>query len=189
VKWGEEYISIPKGTDLSSVDLDKAIALINEKKVADAPVGLYDEKPITKGKGRFGPYIKWDGMFINVPRRFDFELLTQAELNELIDAKVKKEENRYIHRWADEKISVENARWGPIIKFGKKMVRMPRKADDTKYTAEDLKDVTVDQVKTWIEAEIPGAFSKAKKPAAKKAARKAPAKKAAAKKAAPKKKG
>ncbi len=189
VKWGEEYISIPKGTDLSSVDLDKAIALINEKKVADAPVGLYDEKPITKGKGRFGPYIKWDGMFINVPRRFDFELLTQAEMNELIDAKVKKEENRYIHRWADEKISVENARWGPIIKFGKKMVRMPRKADDTKYTAEDLKDVTVDQVKTWIEAEIPGAFSKAKKPAAKKAARKAPAKKAAAKKAAPKKKG
>ena len=189
VKWGEEYISIPKGTDLSSVDLDKAISLINEKKVADAPVGLYDEKPITKGKGRFGPYIKWDGMFINVPRRFDFELLTQAEMNELIDAKVKKEENRYIHRWADEKISVENARWGPIIKFGKKMVRMPRKADDTKYTAEDLKDVTVDQVKTWIEAEIPGAFSKAKKPAAKKAARKAPAKKAAAKIAAPKKKG
>ena len=33
-------------------------------------------KPVTKGKGRFGPYIKWNDMFINVPRRYNFDNLT-----------------------------------------------------------------------------------------------------------------
>ncbi|HTD94031.1 MAG TPA: topoisomerase C-terminal repeat-containing protein, partial [Chitinophagaceae bacterium] len=179
-----EYISIPKGTDLSSVDLAKAIQLIEEKKQADAPVATYDDKPVTKGKGRFGPFIKWDGMFINVPRRYDFDALSKSDINELIDAKVKKEANRFIQRWADEKIAVENGRWGPFIRFGKKMLKIPRKADDTKYTAEEAGTFTLDDVKRMIELEVPGAFSKkAKKPAAKKSATKKPAaKKAAAKK-------
>ena len=177
VKWGEEFISIPKGTDLSTVDLDRAIQLIEEKKVAEAPVGTYDGKPITKGKGRFGPYIKWDGMFINVPRRYNFDHLSKADMDELIDAKVKKEANRFIQRWPDEKIAVENGRWGPFIRFGKKMVKMGRKADESKYSVEEAAALTLDDIKKMIEVEIPGAFSKKEKKA------KAPAKK----KAAPKK--
>jgi len=179
VKWGEEFISIPRGTDLATVDIDKAIALIEEKKKADAPIAHYEDKPVTKGKGRFGPFIKWDGMFINVPKRYDFDHLTKADIDELIDAKVKKEANRFIQRWADEKIAVENGRWGPFIRFGKKMLKMPRKADDSKYTAEEAAKFTLDEVKQMIEAEVPGAFAKKEK--------KAPAKKTAAKKAAPKK--
>ncbi len=185
VKWGEEFISLPKGTDLGTINLERAIETIKAKQIADAPVGTFDSKPITKGTGRFGPYIKWDGMFINVPRRYNFAGLTQPEMNELIEAKIKKEENRYIQRWADEKIAVENARWGPIIKYGKKIIRLPRKADDTKYTAEDAAAFTLEDVKKFIEVEIPGAFTKKAK---KVTARKAPAKKAATKKAAPKKK-
>ena len=181
VKWGDEFISIAKGTDIATVDLDKAIDLIKEKKVADAPVAVYEDKPVTKGKGRFGPYIKWDGMFINVPRRYNFDALSKTDINELIDAKVKKEANRYIQRWADDKISVENGRWGPFIRFGKKMLKIPKKANDTKYTAEEAATFGLEDVKGMIELEIPGAFAKKeKKPAAKK--------KAATKKAAPEKK-
>jgi DNA topoisomerase-1 len=65
---------------------------------------------------------------------------------------------------------------------------MPKKADDTKYTAEDAAAFTLEQVKGFIEAEIPGAFTKktkARKSATKKAA---PKKAAVKKKAAPKKK-
>ncbi len=163
VKWGEEFISLPKGTDLGTVDFATAVEHIKKKQIADAPVGTYDDKPITKGTGRFGPYIKWDGMFINVPRRYNFANLSQDEMNELIAAKVKKEANRYIHRWPDEKIAVENARWGPIVKYGKKIIRLPRKADETKYTAEDAAAFTIDDVKKFIELEIPGAFTKKEK--------------------------
>ncbi len=187
VKWGDDFISLPRGTDLGTVDLETAIKHIKQKQIADTPVGSYDQKPIIKGTGRFGPYIKWDGIFINVPRRYDFANLSQEDMNELVEAKVKKEANRYIHRWQEENISVENDRWAPIIKFGKKKIRLPKKADDTRYTAEEAAAFTLEDVKKIIEAEIPGAFTKkAKKTATKK---KAPAKKTATKKkAAPKKK-
>lgn len=199
VKWGEDFISLPRGTDLGTVNLEKAIQTIKAKQIADAPVGTYDNKPIIKGTGRFGPYIKWDGMFINVPRRYNFANLSQPEMNELIDAKIKKEANRYIQRWPDDKISLENARWGPIIKYGKKIIRLPKKADDTKYTAEDAASFSLDDVKKFIEVEMPGAFTKKTKKAPVKPARqtggkekspatKAAAKKTATKKAAPKKK-
>ena len=168
VKWGDDFVSIPRGTDLKTVDAEKAISYIKAKKEADAPVGEYDNKPITKGTGRFGPFIKWDGLFINVPRRYDFQNLTQAEMNELIEAKVAKESNRYIQRWDDEKISVENARWGPVIKFGKKTISLPRKADGTRPTAEEAATLTLEEVKKIIEGEFPDAFVKKTRPSTKK---------------------
>jgi len=175
VKWGDEFVSIPRGTDLATVDTEKAIEFIKAKQAADAPVGEYNGKPITKGTGRFGPFIKWDGLYINVPRRYDLQSLTQAEMNELIEAKVSKEANRYIQRFEDEKISVENARWGPVIKFGKKIISLPKKADGTRQTADEAATLTLEQIKKLIEAEVPGAFTKK--------AKKAPAKRTAKKKA------
>ncbi|HTH52135.1 MAG TPA: topoisomerase C-terminal repeat-containing protein, partial [Pyrinomonadaceae bacterium] len=86
--------------------------------------------------------------------------------NELIEAKRDKEANRYIQRWEDEKISIENARWGPVIKFGKKIINL-RRADGQRTTAEEAATLTLEQVKEMIEAQIPGAFAK-KKTAAKK---------------------
>ena len=198
VKFGEQFISIPKGEDPLDVDMERAIELIEEKKRLDAPIAMYEGKPVTKGKGRFGPYLKWNNMFIAVPKRYNFEALAKSEIDELIAAKIKKEENRYIQHWPEEKISVENARWGPIIKWGKKIIRLPKKADDTKYKAEDLSTVTLEEVKKWIELAVPNAFAKKEKkartpkvaPAAsvKVAAKKSPAKKAAGKKTTARKK-
>ena len=179
VKWGEDFISIPKGEDPLEIDMERAVELINQKKEADAPIAMYDGKPVTRGKGRFGPYIKWNDMFINVPRRYDFDALSQKDVNELVEAKIKKEANRYIQTWPEEKIFIENARWGPVLKFGKKILRLPKKADDTKYTAEELSSVSLDDVKKMIETQLPDAFVKkaAKKTATKKAAPRQSAKK------------
>ena len=183
IKWGEQFISIPKGEDLHEMELARAIELLNDKQKADAPVGYYEEKPVTKGKGRFGPFIKWNDMFINIPRAYNFDALSQQDINELIEKKLDKEANRYIQNWPDEKISIENGRWGPFIKFGKKMLKLGRKADGTKYAAEDLVTVDLEEIKKMIVEQVPDAFTKKTKAPAKKAA----AKKAAAKKAAPKK--
>jgi len=179
VKWGEDFISLPRGEEPLEVDMERAVELINQKKEADAPIAMFEEKPVTRGKGRFGPYIKWNGMFINVPRRYDFDALSQKEIKELIEAKVKKEANRYIQQWPDEKIAIENGRWGPFIRFGKKMLKLGRKADDTKYTAEELSSISLDDAKKIIEGQIPDAFTKkaAKKTATKKASPKKPARK------------
>ena len=184
VKWGETYISIPKGEDPLSVDQKRAEEIIAEKKLADAPIANFKGEPITKGTGRFGPFIKYQSIFINVPKRYDFENLSQSDINELVEAKLEKEANRYIQQWEKEKISLENGRWGPFIKFGKAMFKIPKKKDETKYESDELKEVSLDEVKKWITAQDPKAFAEKKKPAAKKPA----AKKATTAKKAPVKK-
>jgi DNA topoisomerase-1 len=184
VKWGEQFISIPKGEDPLEVDMDRAVELISAKQQADAPIAMYDEKPVTKGKGRFGPFIKWNDMFINVPRKYDFDNLSQDDINELIEKKIEKESNRFIQQWPEEKIAIENGRWGPFIRFGKKMLKLPRKADDTKYTADELVHIDLEAVKKMIETVEPNAFAKKTKATPKKTA----TKKSATKKASPTKK-
>ena len=47
--------------------------------------------PVTKGVGRFGPYIKWSGLFINVNKKYDFDNLTENDITTLIEEKIQKE--------------------------------------------------------------------------------------------------
>ena len=185
IKYGEQFISLPKGAEPLDVDLDTAIQLIGDKEIADAPIGQYENLPVTKGKGRFGPFIKWNDLFINIPRAYNFDALKQKDIEELIEKKVAKEANRYIQNWTSEKISIENGRWGPFIRFGKKMLKLGRKEDGEKYSAEELINLPIEEVKKMIEQQVPGAFSKkaaTKKTATKKVAAKKTAKKAVAKK-------
>ena len=159
VKHGEKFISIPRGEEPLAITMDRAIELIEEKKKADAPFGTYQGLPITKGKGRFGPFVKWNNLYVNVPRKYNFDELTVDEAHVLIAAKVEKEANRYIHKWDDLGISVENGRWGPFIRFKKKNIKIP-KINDKRVTSEEAKEFTLDQVKEMIEAELPGSFKK-----------------------------
>jgi DNA topoisomerase-1 len=126
-----------------------------------------------------------------VPRRYNFDNLTQQDVNELIAAKLEKEANRYIQQWPELKLSIENGRWGPYIRFGKKMLKLG-KPGKSKYTPEEAAAISLDEVKAMVEAQVPGAFEEkiskaAPKKAASKAASKSAASKAGAKKAAPKK--
>lgn len=170
VKYGEIFASIPKGENMDEIDLERAIQIVQEKEKADAPIGAYKQMPVTKGKGRFGPFIKWNNLYINVSKAYDFDNLTQANIEELIEKKIEKEENRYIQNWETEKISIENGRWGPFIKHGKNMIKLGKKKDGTKHSPEELKTIGLEEVKEMIVAEYPNAFTK--KIAAKKAATK-----------------
>ncbi|MES2133492.1 MAG: topoisomerase C-terminal repeat-containing protein, partial [Bacteroidota bacterium] len=194
IKLDEAFISIPRTIDPLTIDMEQAVEIIKEKELADAPVAHYQGKGVTKGKGRFGPFIKYDGLFINVPKAYDFDNLSQSDINELIEKKLEKEANRYIQNWPEEKISVENARWGPQIKFGKLMLKLIKNGGG-KFTPDELSALTLDEVKAMIVAQVPKAFDKkgAKKAAPKKAkvvkiaGEKPTVKKAASKKTAPKK--
>ncbi len=169
IKLGEQFISIPRGEDLAEIDMERALALINDKQKADAPVAFYQDKPVTKGKGRFGPFIKWNDLYINVPRAYNFDNLSQKDVEDLIEKKIDKEANRFVKQWPAEKISIENGRWGPFIRFNKKMLKLGRKGDNGKYSDEELAAISIDEVKKMIIAQEPDAFTKKLKAAAKKA--------------------
>ncbi len=161
VKFGDTFVSLPKGTDPLSVELDDAIVLIKEKQKADAPIYMYNELPVQKGKGRFGPFIKWNNMFINVNKKYDWDDLSDDDIVELIETKIQKEIDKVIHNWEDEGIRVEKARWGRhnVIK-GKVKVELPKTVD--------VSGMTLDEAKALIEAKAPKKKVTKKKAASKK---------------------
>ncbi|MEW2921316.1 type I DNA topoisomerase [Muricauda sp. ANG21] len=140
VRFGKKFISLGQGESAFDVDLDRAIELIKEKEKADAPIASYEGKEVTKGKGRFGPFIKWDGMFINVNKKYDFDNLSQSDIEQLIEDKKKKEAEKVVQEWPDEKIRIEKARWGRhnIIK-GRVKVELSKDVDATKVSLEEAK--------------------------------------------------
>ena len=100
---------------------------------------MYKDLEVTKGKGRFGPFIKWNNMFINVNKKYDWDNLSEEDIVTLIEEKIQKEIDKVIHNWEDEGIRVEKARWGRsnVIK-GKIKIELPKTVDATKLTLEKV---------------------------------------------------
>ena len=140
IKYNTMYVSLDKGEDPMQVTLDRAIILIDKKIQADAPVHHYEELPVQKGVGRFGPYLKWNGLFINVSKKYDFDTLSIPEMEFLIEEKKQKEIDKVIHNWEDEGIRVEKARWGRhnILK-GKQKIELDKTIDAKALTLEEVK--------------------------------------------------
>lgn len=148
IKFGSMYVSLDRGENPMEVDLERAIELIVAKQKADAPIGEYEGMPIQKGVGRFGPFIKWNSIFINVNKKYDFDNLSQQDLETLIEDKKQKERDKLIHNWEESGIRVEKARWGRfnIIK-GKLKIELPKTTNAT--------ELTLDEVEKIIEAKTP----------------------------------
>ncbi len=138
VKFNEKtFVSLEEGDDPMTLTFERAGELIQMKEKADAPIYLYDEQPVTKGVGRFGPFIKWAGMFISVNKKYDFDNLSNDDIEQLIKDKIQKEKDKLIVNWEDEGIRIEKARWGRhnVIK-GKTKVELAKTIDPLSITLE-----------------------------------------------------
>ena len=166
IKFGTAFISLPKGENPTDVSLERAQELIDEKTLADAPIAVYKGEGVQKGVGRFGPFIKWNGVFVNVSRKYNFDHLSQSDIEELIEDKLQKNIDKVLHDWKEEGIIVEKARWGrSVILKGKLKIELGKEIDAANLSLAQVQDII----------------------AKKTPAKKTPTKKAVAKKAAPKK--
>ena len=142
VKFGSTFVSLPKGKNPMEVNRELAIELIEEKRKADAPIYSFNNLPVTKGKGRFGPFIKWSGMFINVNKKYDFDNLSDQDIVTLIEDKIQKEKDKIIHNWEEEGIRVEKARWGRSnIIQGKLKIELSKEVDPTKLSLTEVQEL------------------------------------------------
>lgn len=140
IKYGSEFISLPKGMNPIDATLEDAKNLIETKNKADAPIGMYEGIPVQKGVGRFGPFIKWNGIFINVSKKYNFDNLSQDDLNQLIEEKQQKDIDKVIAYWPEEGIKIEKARWGKsVMTKGKLKIEFNKEIDASKITLEQAK--------------------------------------------------
>ena len=97
-----DYRSIPKGDDLFTIDLKRALELLAQEKKgrgrkAITPIkdlGTHDKKSLAVYDGRYGPYIKWGKENYSLPKDTKVENFLLKDAIDLIRSKVKQNKKR-----------------------------------------------------------------------------------------------
>ncbi|MDL2308678.1 type I DNA topoisomerase [Bacteroidales bacterium OttesenSCG-928-C03] len=129
VKYGDKFVSIPKGEDPMDVTFERAVELIQQKEKLDKEreprvLGNYNDKEIAVAVGRYGPYIKYDGNNITLDKGTDISQMTlESAIDYLINAKNKNVLAAYSE---DENLKVMNGRYGAYLTNGTDNFRLPK---------------------------------------------------------------
>ena len=103
------FASLQKGQSVFTITLKEALDLF--KTALPYTLGEHEGKPILIGEGKYGPYVRYAGAFISIPRGIDPLTITMEQALELIADKQQSSEP--IHQWGD--IQVLNGRYGAYI--------------------------------------------------------------------------
>lgn len=133
----KKFAGLLKTQHIESITLEEALELFKLPR----DLGLYEDKKVVVGVGRFGPYVRHDGKFVSIKKDDGDDPMT-IELDraiELIEAKRKADAEKFIAKFDEEEpvIEVLKGRWGPYIKIGKKNVKIPKDVDPITLTRED----------------------------------------------------
>ncbi|PZA00816.1 DNA topoisomerase I [Gammaproteobacteria bacterium 2W06] len=87
VRFGDQFASLKKDDDPYTIDRERALELVEEKKenIARRTIQSFDDGALTVMKGRFGPYITDGRKRARVPKDREAESLTRDECQALID--------------------------------------------------------------------------------------------------------
>jgi len=147
-------VSLDKRVDPFAVTPEQAHEAIEHKLVEIAPVAEHDGIPITKGKGRFGPYLKWGDTFVAITKKsgIDFDAIDPKKAVELVKEKIVKDAEKLLHSWLDGKVTLIKGRWGATLRIkGKRgFIALPKQEDGSKYTAESLSLLDDAQIKKLL---------------------------------------
>ena len=179
--------SLPKGWTTDSIDLDKALMLLNlPREIGPHPE---DGVVVEAGIGRFGPFVKHGTTYANlkeVDEVFDIGMNRAVEVLALKKAgRGGREAAKPLKELGDHPdggaMAVMSGRYGPYIKWEKVNATLPKDVDPETVTVEQAIELVNEKAaKSGKKRKAPAKKAAAKKPAAKKAtAKKAPAKKAA----------
>lgn len=129
-----QFASLRQGQFIESITLEDALELFKLPR----EIGDHDGKPMQVGLGRFGPYVKYDGKYVSIPKTDDPYTIDSARAIELIKAKEEADKNKFIKVFDENPdIQVLNGRFGPYIKAGKKNVKIPKDKDPASLTLEE----------------------------------------------------
>lgn len=148
-----QFATLMKGQSIETITLEEALKLFDLPRT----IGEYEGAPMVAAVGRFGPFIRFQGKFISIPKTLNPLTITVEEAIELIEAKRQKDEQRFIKKFDEEPdLEILNGRYGPYIAYKGANYRIPK-------TVTAPEKLTYDECKKII-AEA------AEKPAAKKRA-------------------
>ena len=100
-------------------------------------LGDYDGHTVTVGVGRCGPYVRYDKLFVSIPKGTDPMEISLDEAVELIKNKIEAQEKKFIKVFdADPDMQVLNGRYGPYISYQKKNYKIPENVEPADLSLE-----------------------------------------------------
>lgn len=137
-----KFAQLKKEQSIETITLEEALDLFKLPRT----LGDFEDKTVTIGTGRFGPYILHDKKFVSLPATFDPMTITLDEAIELIREKRQAELDRHLKTFEeDPELEVLNGRYGPYLAYKGTNYRLP------KNLAEKAKDLTLDECRAVIQ--------------------------------------
>ena len=112
-----------KGQSIETITLEEALRLFDLPRT----IGEYNGKEMVAAVGRFGPFIRYEGKFVSIPKTLNPLTITSEEAIELIEEKKRKDEQRFVKKFAEEpELEILQGRFGPYISYKGKNHRIPK---------------------------------------------------------------
>ncbi len=129
-----KFASLRSGQFIESISLEEALELFKLPRM----VGNFEGEEIQANIGRFGPYIVHSKKFVSIPKEEDPYTIEEDRAIELIEAKRKADEEKFIKVFDDNpEVQILKGQWGPYIKVGKKNVKIPKDKEPATLTLEE----------------------------------------------------
>ena len=120
------FAQLPKGMALETITLEEALECFKLPRT----LGEFEEKTVSVGVGRFGPYVRHNNAFVSIPKGTDPMSVTLEDAIALIQSKREAAENKIIKTFEEEPgLQILNGRYGPYIAFEKKNYKIPENVD------------------------------------------------------------
>ena len=131
------YAGLLKGQLMETITLEEALDLFKFPR----QLGEFEEKPVSVGIGRFGPYIKHNQLFVSLKKGVDDPgTITLETAIERINEKREIEKNRKIQEF-ENGVQIINGRFGPYITFNKVNYKIPKGKEADKLTFEETMEI------------------------------------------------
>lgn len=118
-----QFAGLQKTQSITTITLEEALKLFELPR----SVGEFEEKDVSVGTGRFGPYIKHNGKFISLPKGYDPYSVDLDSAISLIEDKRKKDAEKIIKTFTeDADLQILNGRYGPYIAYKKTNYKIPK---------------------------------------------------------------
>lgn len=133
------FASIQAGQRLTDINLQEALDLFKLPRKLDE----FEEKSLSVGVGRFGPFVKHGSTYTSIPKGEDPLEITRDRAIELVVAKREAAAKALINEYQDgeDVIQVKEGRWGPYIAVGKTNYKIPKGTEASTLTLEDCKKI------------------------------------------------
>lgn len=126
------YAGLLKGQLMETITLEEALGLFKFPR----KIGQYEDKEVSVGIGRFGPYIKHNNIFVSLKKGEDDPgTITLETAIARIEEKRENDRNKLIKAF-DNGVQILNGRFGPYISYNKANYKIPKTLKAEELTLE-----------------------------------------------------